>query len=100
MGSSAAIEYAPSGKNQGGKSFTTKGIWSAQSNPRMSKEHLTADSFSRDILEQVHCSIKRGRLGWCVHILSWARGSHSEQEGVRSSERPRWFALFGIRTEI
>jgi|GEM_PF-110230 len=51
MGSSAAIEHAPPGKNQGRKSFTTKGIWSAQGNPRMSKEHLTADSFSRDVLD-------------------------------------------------
>ena len=51
MGPSPAIEHAPSGKNQGGKSFTTKGIWTAQGNPHMPKEHLTADSFSRDVLD-------------------------------------------------
>ena len=51
MGPPSANEYAPSGKNQGGKGFTTKSIWTAQGNPHMSEEHLTADLFSRDVLD-------------------------------------------------
>ena len=51
MGPPAAIEHAPSGKNPGGKSFATKSIWPAQGNPHMPEEYLTADSFSKDVLD-------------------------------------------------
>jgi len=53
MGPPPAIEHAPSRKNQGGESFTTKGIWTAQGNPHMSEKHLTADSFSKDVLDML-----------------------------------------------
>ncbi len=51
MGPPSAIEHAASGKNPGGKSFATKGVWPAQGNPHMPKERLSADLFSRDVLD-------------------------------------------------
>jgi len=51
MGPPTAIEHVPPGKDKGGESITEKNIWTAQGNPYMRKEHLTADSFSRDILD-------------------------------------------------
>ena len=79
MGPPTAIEHAPSAKNQGGKSFATKGIWTAEGNPRMPKENLAADSFSKDVLDFL----------LLLHEQDRARGSHPEQTGSWPSKRPQ-----------